>query len=840
MDNFNLEQNPMARIVKYYRFFSGVLFKLIRVLIILVIIGIVILVILFILKMCSFSVTILGILLILLSIFIFILGFDLYARTKINDFIPPLSAQETLLAVRAGRKVNWALTLGYHAYIAFGIAEKIAQSLNTEVNPRILLSGITKTLRGKYLLLRMGINLSKVDHTSSSFMGQTGYSSNMGDVFVSAAKIAKAEKHPEISIGDLLVGLFDTEPAFAEAARASDIKKPDIENVVYWDNILSQEVRKKDMFWEEENITRTGGIGKDWAAGYTNVLDQFSSDITASAANLPYHIIGHNKEIDQLERLLIRSQRRNVILVGDPGVGKKSIVLGFAKKIAEGKAKPFQVGKHIVRLDVNRLLAGLSDPSEVESRILAVFNEATVAGNIILFIENIDNLVNSSGSEGTVDATQVILPFLNSAKLQIIGTMSHEGYHNLVQANTTLAGVFEKVEVTEPNSQNTIRIVEDVVLLMEYKTGCFITYPAIKAAVELSGKYIHDKPYPEKAIDLLDEVITYATIDLKKKIIEKVDVEAVVSQRTKVPVGKVEAEEKEKLINLEKFLHQRVVEQDEAIKVISDALRRARAGLATGKRPIGNFLFLGPTGVGKTETCKALAETYFGSEKNIIRLDMSEYQAPDSVARLIGSSREGGYQAGILTKSIQDNPFTLVLLDEIEKANPEILNLFLQVMEDGRLTSGSGKLVDFTNAMIIGTSNAGAEFIRGAIKEGKAEKLKDELIDYLQKQGLFRPEFLNRFDAVVVFKPLSEDAILKIAGMMIRDLNIRLKPKDIEIKVDPQAFKKLAQMGFSPEMGARPMRRVIQDRVENVVAKKLLSGELTKGASYTITLADIS
>jgi len=840
MNKFNLSQNPIAKIAKTYKFFSGSGFRFLRALMMIIIFVLVLVSIFSLSKIYPVSNLALGISFIVISTLVLILLFNMYVKSKIDEFIPPLSAREALSISQGGTSVNWGLTLGYDAYLAFFQAEKIARGLGAEVNPRILLSGITKTFRGKYLLLRMGVSLRDLDHLKGWDQKQMGYVPKMQDLFISAAKMAVSENHPEITIGDLLVGLCDTEPSFAETARLSDIKKPDIENVVYWDNILNREIINRERFWEEENITRTGGVGKDWAAGYTKVLDLFSEDITRAAANIPYNIIGHDREINQLERLLVRSQRRNVILVGDPGIGKKSIVLGFAKKIAEGKAKPFQVGKHIVRFDVNRLLSDLSDENEVESRILSAFSEAAVAGNIILFVENIDNLINPSGGEGTVDASRVILPFLNSAKLQIIGTMSYDAYHNLVQGNTTLAGVFEKIEVTEPSTQDTIRIVEDTIPLMEYKTGCFITYPAIKAAVELSGKYIHDKPYPEKAIDLLDEVVTYTTIDLKKKIIEKPDVETIISQRTKVPVGKIEAREKDKLINLEKLLYQRVVEQDEAIGVISDALRRARAGLSGGKRPIGNFLFLGPTGVGKTETCKALAEAYFGSEKNMIRLDMSEYQAPDSIARLIGSSVQGGYRAGILTKSIQDNPFTLILLDEIEKANPEILNLFLQVMEDGRLTSGSGKTVDFTNAMVIGTSNAGAEFIRRAIKEEKTEKIKDELTDYLQKQNIFKPEFLNRFDAVVIFKPLSENAILKIADMMIDDLNLRLKSKDIEVKVDPMALQKLAQAGFNPEMGARPMRRVIQDKVENLIAKKLLSGELAKGSSYTVTLADIS
>jgi ATP-dependent Clp protease ATP-binding subunit ClpC len=344
----------------------------------------------------------------------------------------------------------------------------------------------------------------------------------------------------------------------------------------------------------------------------------------------------------------------------------------------------------------------------------------------------------------------------------------------------------------------------------------------------LTDRYIQDRPFPQKAIDILTEVLIY-TKQKREKIVLPEYVDKIISERTEVPIGEIQEDEKKKLLELEQRIHQRVVDQEEGIRVISQAMRRARTGIKNRKRPIGSFLFLGPTGVGKTETSKALAEVYFGSDTKMIRLDMSEYQEISTINRLIGSAEKN--EPGLLTKAVLDSPFSVILLDEIEKAHPNILNLFLQVLDEGFLTDAFGRKINFSESIIIGTSNAGAELIRQCVKQGRnLQTFKDDLIDYLMKQGIFRAELLNRFDATIVFKPLTHEHLIKIAVLMINDLTKRLLDgTGVRLVVSPELIEKIVRIGYKPEFGARPMRRVIQDEIESRVAKMILEQDLKRG-----------
>ena len=430
------------------------------------------------------------------------------------------------------------------------------------------------------------------------------------------------------------------------------------------------------------------------------------------------------------------------------------------------------------------------------------------------------------------------MPYLSSSNFQVIGITNYEAWHKYIEASPSVKNLFVKLEVEEPNALQTILILEDMLPGLEKRYGIFVSYRILRNVVNLTDRYIQNVPFPEKAIDILTEAIVYTGRKGEKRVLPEY-LNEVLSERTEIPVGEVKEEEREKLLALENIIHKRIVDQEEAVEIISKAMRRARAGVRAGKRPIGTFLFLGPTGVGKTETSKALAEAYFGSEKKMIRFDMSEYQELDSIDRLTGFPEKG--EPGLMTKAISDDPFSLVLLDEIEKANSKILNLFLQVFDEGWLTDAFGRKVSFRDSIMIGTSNAGAEFIRQQIKEGKSlESFKEKLTDYLLKNKIFRPEFLNRFDAVVVFKPLTHEDLIEIAKLMLNDLSKRLQEgMGIRLVVNPDLVEKIAKLGYQPEFGARPMRRVIQDEIESRIAKRVLEEGLKRGDFVEIKAEEI-
>ena len=413
-----------------------------------------------------------------------------------------------------------------------------------------------------------------------------------------------------------------------------------------------------------------------------------------------------------------------------------------------------------------------------------------------------------------------------SANFQLIGITDYAGFHQNIESQTGILKLFEKVEVEEPNIDKTILILQDILRTIEksYKNKITITYPAIKDAVNLSERYIPNIPFPGKAISLLEEATAYVAGQGEKFVLAK-HVKDVLSKKLAMPIGEVKVEEKEKLLNLEKLLHERIIGQEEAVSVISEAMRRARAGVGAKKKPLGTFLFLGPTGVGKTETAKALSAIYFNSEEKIVRLDMSEFQEAHSLERIIGT------EEGSFAVQIKENPYSVVLLDEIEKAHKNILNLFLQVLDEGYFSDMAGRKVSFLDTIIIATSNAGANLIQEAIsKKFDLNQIKSGLLDYLFKSEIFKPEFLNRFDAVVIFHPLKEEEINKIAKLMLGKLNVNLKKnQNLEIEITDNLTNKLVQIGYDPVFGARAMRRVIQDKIEGAIARDIIEGKYKPG-----------
>ncbi len=672
--------------------------------------------------------------------------------------------------------------------------------------------------------------------------GKICFTSDLLEVIKNALNQAVNKEHKNIQPPDLFYGLCIHDEILKKLLFEIDLEIEDIENIIYWEDIVYQEEERRKQILSPENLKRSGGIGKDWASGYAPNLKQYCRELKKALETHP-HIIGLNKEIKEVERILTKSQKNDVILIGDPGVGKSVIVQGLAERISEGRTIGNLAYKHILQLDIGLLLSGAGQKGEAEKRLNIILSEAQKAGNIILYINGIHNLASHSDKAGSIDATAILTPYIQSPKLRVIGTTSQKEYHQYIESKPSFASVLERVEVKEPEEKETIRILEDVAPYQEKRTGIIITYKAIREITRLAYRYIKNQPFPKKAIDILDEVCVYVATNTSDKFLLPEHVAKIISDKTNIPIGRAGESEKKKLLNLEELLHKRIIGQDEAITVVSDAMRRIRAGLHKGKRPAGAFLFMGPTGVGKTELSKTLAHAYFGSEKNMIRLDMSEYKDLSSINRLIGAppGYQGSDVGGQLTEQVKNNPFSLILLDEFEKAHPNILDLFLQVFEDGRLTDSSGDTIDFTNCIIIATSNAGAELIRQNIKENvDITDLNEKLLDHLQSQGKFKPELLNRFDAIVVFKPLSPSQIVKIAELLIKELSSQLEEnQDIILKFQPKTLEKMAELGYDPTLGARPLRRLIQDKVESVLAKKLLSGDIKRGDTVELKPEDI-
>jgi len=654
-------------------------------------------------------------------------------------------------------------------------------------------------------------------------------------VIFEALKVAQRKNHQRIEAGDVLSGLAKYDPIFKKILIDSYLKSQDIENLTWWVESLKERISQRKRFWEWKNLIKKGGFAKGWASGYTITMDQYSIDLSEVIKKQGFpETIGHKKEISSMERILARRETNNVLIVGEPGSGRKSMVQALAKKSVLGETLPQVNYKRVVQLDLPSLLAQTETHEEVEAILDEIFREVISAGNIILVIDEFHNFAGGAARPGVIDISGVISSYLALPQFQIVAITTFEGLHKNIEQNSSVLSLFEKVEVSGISEEETLILLENLALNLEYKYKKFISYPGLRDIIQSSAKYLPSTPFPEKAMDLLDEVMVYLS-QVKDKILLPKHVATIISEKTQVPVGEVEEKEKEVLLNLETLIHERIINQEEAVNEVSTALRRARAEVTVRKGPIGTFLFLGPTGVGKTETSKALAQVYFGAEERMIRLDMSEFQSVGDIPRLIGSPGE----EGLLTTKVRQKPFSLILLDEIEKAHPNILNLFLQVLDEGNLTDGLGRKVDFTHSIIIATSNAGYQIILKAIKE-KTEwgEVKQKLLDYLFEEGSFRPEFINRFDAVVIFKTLSKENLLDIAGLLLLKLKKNLKEKEIDFVITNSLKEKIAELGYNPTFGARQMRRVIQDKVENLLASAILSGQLKRGQTAEIDPED--
>lgn len=654
-------------------------------------------------------------------------------------------------------------------------------------------------------------------------------SESLRGVFERAIKASSDYNMETVGENEIFLGFCERAPFFKDILVKNDLADWDIEHIFLWVNKFNSELERKKMFGLRKGFFEAEPLGQSFSFGYTRTLDLFTID-WATRRGLS-EIFVHKKEIREIEESLSKTGQRNVLLVGEPGSGKKSIVRHLAEKCRLDFSLPELNGRKIIGLDLVAISAAAQNPEQLESILEEVFEEAISVGNIILVIDQLENFLEGmSQKPGFADISLMLERYLSSSRAMFIGITTPEGFGGIFERKPYFLRNFTKIEVPETSETETVSVLLDLAVRAEKKRRIIITYPAIKEIVNLTSRYMPSLPFPKKAVDVLNESISMAISEKKGEVLSS-HAALSVYKKTGIPVGKMNFKEKSVLLELENLMHRRIINQEEAISEIAAAMRRARSGIENKKRPMGTFLFLGPTGVGKTETAKALSEIYFGSEDKMIRIDMSEFQNNLDIYRLIGSSAGG--QKGILTSAVREKPFSLVLFDEIEKAHPDILNLFLQMLDEGYIADGYGRKAVFYDAIIICTSNAGAKLIFDYLERGKPLN-KKEMLDHIFQDNVFKPEFVNRFDATVFFHPLSKNQMAEIADMMLKGVKKNLEEKEITFEITESLKEKIIDVSYEPEFGARAMRRSIQDRVESEIARSLLSDELKRGDKFEI------
>ncbi len=641
-------------------------------------------------------------------------------------------------------------------------------------------------------------------------------------------------------------------------------------------------------------------------ASATPTLDKYGRDMTAAAARKQLDpVIGRETEIERILQILSRRTKNNPCLVGEPGVGKTAIVEAIAQRICEGTIPKSMVGKRLISLDLSGTVAGSKYRGEFEERLKAIIDEVEAAGNIILFVDEIHTIIGAGGAEGSMDASNILKPSLTKGNLKIIGATTIAEYRKYFEKDAALERRFQPVNVEEPTEEQAVEILKGLRTAYEDYHNVTISDEALEAAVQLSVRYINDRNLPDKAIDLIDEASSKmhirevpkpkSLIDLELKVeelnlqlemcvrhsdfkaatqlkkelekttekmkkatakwegsdiayrpvIQEESIQEIVSMWTGIPITKMGKNEQQRLLKLESILHKRVVGQEEAVEAVAKAVRRGRVGLKNPNRPTGSFLFLGPTGVGKTELSKALAEAVFGSEDSIIRVDMSEYMEKHSVSKMIGSppGYVGFDDGGQLSDKVRKNPYSVILFDEIEKAHPDVFNILLQVLDDGQITDSKGRKINFKNTIIIMTSNAGAGrivdpkhlgFTHGDVEKQDYEKMKSNVMEEVKK--MFKPEFINRIDDIIVFHALTQKEVKSIVTIMLNVLKKQVKQQmDIELKFQNSLKQYLATESYDKKYGARPLRRMIQSKVEDALAEEILAGKVNRGDCVTIS-----
>ena len=705
------------------------------------------------------------------------------------------------------------------------ISEDLLLSLSDRTTPADLAQILSKTTSGSFIMIRFGLPMPFFTSIAELLPATTE------PIYRTAHAIREATQSEEITGAVLAVATIASLPGYESILSQFQLTLDDLYQGIIWFNYLSGLVK------DAHRPVHTGGIARDFTFGYTPTLQRFAINLSErySGAHTILHQADHSQIVDQIIETFTHGGRQNVALVGAYGSGRSTIVNALAETLMDPDSHiPTSLKyRQIYSLDAPSLISSTSNESELEYTIINILNEIYSAKNIILCLDNA-HLFFEEGP-GSVDIANLLLPVLESGNIRIILIMDDQKFLEISAKIPALANALNKIVVTPSNRTETLKILMDQVPIFEYQKNVLYTYRSLTEAYRLSEQYIHDIEMPGKAKLLLESAASYAEGGLVTATSVQTAVEK--SYGVKVKVASDEAD-RTKLLSLESLIHERMIDQVEAVSAVANALRRAAACVKHAGRPIGTFLFLGPTGVGKTELAKTLSEVYFDGEDHIVRLDMNEFVSAADVSRLI---RDGASDPLSLTAQVSKQPFSVVLLDEIEKAHPSVLTTLLQVLDEGVLRDEKNREISFRDCIIIATSNAGATEIRDRIAAGaRIEDFKDSLIESLISSGEFKPEFLNRFDEICLFKPLSKDDLMQVLDLIITSVNHTLEPQKISVAVTPEAKQLLIDKGYDPKMGARPMRRIVQKTVENIVASAILSGEATPGSTLTITPTDLN
>ena len=701
--------------------------------------------------------------------------------------------------------------------MASNILGKLSKNPTSEQIAKIVL----ESSGGKFIVARFGLGKTTIES-----LAQIPQNSPE-QIFQAALQIQQKLETKTVSGSVLALAIIRNFPNFENLLAQFYIDFEDLERGVLWhDHIFS-------LINQSKIPIKTGGIARDWSFGYTPTLNRFGTNITSQVSNnilMSSNLEQHKDLVSKMVEQFSGNGKQNIALIGIDGVGKTTVVNSFAAKIANGSEKiPSNLRyRQVISLDASSLIAAAPGRGEIENLLNYILNEAYAAKNIIICLDNAQLFFEDG--VGSVDVSNLLLPIIQAGALRMILTLDEQRFLQISAKNPALAQAMNRLQVKPANYDETLAVMQDKLLVFEHQNGVFYQFQALKEAFRLSERYIFDLEMPGRAVRLLEMSAGFAD----NKIVTASSVGRAVEQTMNVKVATADInEEKETLLNLENLLHARMVGQEKAVSAVANALRRARTGVRNQNRPIGTFLFLGPTGVGKTELSKALSEVYFNGENNIVRLDLNEFVNLEDVSRLIA---DGARDSSSLTAQMMKKPFSVVLLDEIEKAHPNVLTALLQVLDEGILRDEKNREVSFRDAIIIATSNAGAERIQELISRGYDSSSAEEVIvNDLIASHEFRPEFLNRFDEIVVFEPLTKKNLLQIIDLMVAGVNKTLAGQKITVSVSPEAKLLLAEMGYDPKLGARPMRRVIQRVVENTIARKMLSGEAQVGANIEIT-----